>query len=276
MNAKIKPILRYYGGKARIAPWIARHIRPIQHQCFVDVFGGAANVILTLLNKEKTAPIMVYNDRDDGVVTFFEQLRNNTDDLIKAIQYTPYSRYEYDHAHIYDPGISNLEKARRYYVRSWQGYSARADAFTSWRFEKTSRRGRMNVDDWNDIDRLWVTAEKLKRCQIENSTAADIFERFDGPKTLFYCDPPYSPDVRNRREKNAYRFEFTLEDHIELAKQIRGLEGSIIISHKPNDLYAELYKGWQVYSTRLQNTSHGSHTESVWISPNATFQQALF
>jgi DNA adenine methylase len=84
--------LRYYGGKARLAPWIVAHLPP--HVCYVEPFGGAASVLL----RKPPAPYEVYNDLDGEVVGFFRVLRERPDDLLHAIALTPFARAEVDAA----------------------------------------------------------------------------------------------------------------------------------------------------------------------------------
>ena len=70
--------LRYYGGKARLAPWIVAHLPP--HGCYVESFGGAASVLL----RKPPAPCVVYNDLDGEVVGFFRVLRERPGELVEA------------------------------------------------------------------------------------------------------------------------------------------------------------------------------------------------
>lgn len=188
-----RPPLRYFGGKFRLSKWIIPNLPP--HKCYVEPFGGGAGV---LLNK---APSYneVYNDLDGEVVNFFRMLREHPDELIRAIELTPYARAEQVQA-FNEPADNPLERARRLYVRCWQSYGGgRTQWSTGWRYEIGDTRGKRIIDDWNETDHLQAVVSRLKNVQIENDDALRVIERFDSDDTLFYCDPPYQAVTRSVR-----------------------------------------------------------------------------
>ena len=67
--APTRPVLRYHGGKFRLAPWILTFFP--RHTVYVEPFGGAAPV---LLQKERLGA-ECYNDLDGEVVNLFRVLR---------------------------------------------------------------------------------------------------------------------------------------------------------------------------------------------------------
>jgi site-specific DNA-adenine methylase len=64
----------------------------------------------------------------------------------------------------------------------------------------------------------------------------------DISKVFFYVDPPYPKEVR--ASFNDYKFEFTNQDHIDLAEQLRSIEGLAMVSSYDSKFYDELYGGW--------------------------------
>jgi DNA adenine methylase len=258
--------LRYYGGKARLAPWIVAHLPP--HACYVEPFGGAASVLL----RKPPAPCEVYNDLDGAVVGFFRVLRERPGDLVEAVRRTPFARAEIDAACApAPPGLGDLERARRVYVRAWQGrHGLPARGRMGWRFERAAGGHRTAVAQWADLEHLWAVAERLRHVQLECDDALRVIARFDGRDTVHYVDPPYPAATRVARwATRAYAHELTDDGHRRLAAVLRALRGMAVLSGYPCPLYRELYSDWPAVE-RVART-HGPRvaTEALWLSPRA-------
>ncbi len=257
-----KPALRYYGGKWRQANWIISQLPP--HYTYVEPFGGGAGVLL----QKPPATFEVYNDLDSNVVTFFRVLRTREQELVRAIELTPWSREELRKAYESYNG-DDLEIARRFYVRCWQSYG---HLHGGWRYQH-SDNGYSIVEQWNKVDYLYRIARRLKKVQIENGDALRIIERYDTPRTLFYVDPPYVHDTRYR--KNGYAHEMTDEQHRQLATRLNGIQGMAIVSGYHSDLYDEIYRDWHTVEKTTGTNGNVSNTEVLWLSPKVTQLAAL-
>lgn len=269
-TAPSRPALRYFGGKWRLAPWLISQFPA--HECYVEPYGGGASVLL----QKPPAAIETYNDIWREVVTFFRVLRERPADLIAAIEMTPFSRVELDEALETQPGdeLTDLERARRFYVCSWQARGGPRAAWRSgWRYERTDSRGKRALDDFNQTDHLWAVVTRLKHVQIECDDALRVIDRFDTPDTLFYCDPPYVHSTRGKWGDRAYHGEMSDGDHRRLAEILHRIQGMALISGYPSALYDELYADWARSETqaRTGGIANGAvlATEMLWISPRA-------
>lgn len=254
--------LRYYGGKWRIAPWIIRYFPP--HTCYVEPFGGGASVLL----RKEPSWLEVYNDLDGDVVNFFRMLRDRSEELIRLIELTTFSREECRLA--YEATDDDLERARRFYVKSWQlrGGPTRKASRSGWRFQRTRNRGTTHVSDWTDTSALWDVVHRFRQVQIECDEALRVIERYDGPETLFYLDPPYLAETV-RWQGQPYQFEMAEADHRELAGVLNQIEGMAVVSSYECVLYAELFEGWQAVSRWTVDDVAERRKEMLWISPLA-------
>src|SRR5947209_2474819 len=195
----------WYGGKFSHLSWLLPLLPKSVHFC--EPFAGSAAV---LLNREPS-PVETYNDIDGEVVNFFRVLRDQKETLIEAIGLTPFSREEFELA-ISGPReeLTDLERARRFYVRARQVRTGLAQKASSGRWAHcllTSRAGMAGaVSRWlGSVEDLPYIAQRLLRVQIEHGPAIEVINRYDSPETLFYCDPPYVHD--SRTDSNAYAFE---------------------------------------------------------------------
>lgn len=252
-----------------LAPWIIRHFP--WHECYVEPFGGSASVLLC----KPRSWLEVYNDRDHQVVNYFHMLRDRFEELIRAIELTPYARAEWELSLI-DDVEDPVERARRFYIRGFMSIAGpTAQWRTGWRRQKavSKENGKKKMTPapitMMKTDHLYVIADRLRGVQIECDTALAVIERYDSPETLFYLDPPYVAATRHRWKKHAYAYEMDNDQHRRLADVAWKIKGMVLISGYDCALYDELYGDWcRVEKVARVNSPH-TRVESLWISPRA-------
>jgi len=239
-----RPAFRYFGSKWLYAPWIIENLPP--HTVYVEPFGGGGNVML----RKNPSKLEVYNDLDSGVVNFWQILRNHTDELIRRIKLTPWSREEYYRA--WEVSEDMIEEARRFYVRAWMSFTGEPSCQSGWRKAKSDKNIKCGTTIlWGSEERLLAVAQRWREVQIEHDDAMKVIQHYDGPNTVFYCDPPYPHNTRSSR--SSYRCEMGSEQHIELLKLLNTIQGKALISTYSNPIYDKHLpaKRWR----RLERTS---------------------
>jgi DNA adenine methylase len=233
----------FYGGKFSHLPWLLPLLPEAHHYC--EPFAGSAAVLLN----RPPSPVETYNDADGDLVNFFRVLREQPNELERAIALTPFSREEFYIAIInVPPATTPLERARRFYIRARQARTGLAQTATLGRWancKNTSRAGMSGVvSRWlGGVGALAEIGERLARVQIENRPAEDVLRLYDDEKTLFYCDPPYLHETRG--DSKAYGFEMQDDEHIQLAAALNKCKGKVAISGYRCDLMDRLYQGWR-------------------------------
>ena len=270
MTAPNRPALRWHGGKWLLAPWIIAHFPP--HRIYVEPYGGAASV---LLRKERSYS-EVYNDLDDDVTNLFKVLRSDRRDaLVESIALTPFSRTEFRES--YEPPADRLDAARKLVIRSFMGFGSNGHnpaAKTGFRSNAT-RQGTTPARDWANLpDGLRAVAERLMGVVIENRDALEVLRQHDSSETLHYVDPPYLPGTRSQKMKNgsryhAYAHEMDESGHAGLLGVLASVDGMVVLSGYPSDLYDSTLGGWQRVERRALADGARERTEVLWINPAA-------
>ncbi len=263
MHAKPKrPILRYHGGKWRLAPWIISHFP--EHRFYVEPFGGAASVLI----RKPRSFHEVYNDLDGDLVNLLSVIRDEFTrrHLIEKLKFTPFAREEF----VLAGKLSDdpVERARRTVIRSFMGFgSAATNKKHSTGFRsKSHRRATTAGSDWRNYpDSLHAIGERLHGVVLERIDALNLIERHDSPETLFYVDPPYLHETRHNGSERCYAHEMNLEDHIRLLHRLKRLSGYVVLSGYDNDLYNDSLAGWKRSATTTAADSGGKRTEVLWL-----------
>lgn len=268
-----RSLLRYHGGKWRIAPWILSFIPP--HQIYTEVFGGGASVLL----RKPRVGTEVYNDLDGEICNLFRVVRDpvRARELVRLLTLTPYARQEFEDSQLLDG--DPVEQARRTVVRSFMGYGSVSTTATTGFRPGNRPNGVSAARDWMSLpSAMEAIIDRLRGVIIEQRPAIDVMRQFDHKSAVHYVDPPYPMHTRNTHSASncVYRFEMNDEDHRQLAGVLNHLQGMVLISGYPCVLYDdELFPDWQRVTRKATADSGANRTEVLWISPRAVFRPSF-
>jgi DNA adenine methylase len=271
----LKAPFGYYGCKQRLSSRIVATLPP--HNAWVEALCGSAAVTLA----KKPALIEVINDIHGEIINFFRQLRDNTAELRRQISLTPYARQELELARRPVENLSEIERARRFFVMAMMAINGSfGEGKGGFSFSNSyTRSGReARVSRWNaSADHLERVAARLSRVRIENKDALVLFKDFaDRPATLVYFDPPYLGD-----RIRGYDFDQnSIDYHEQLLKSVVKAKCMIFISGYHNELYERYLsaaKGWRnrviETTTRGHNGKNAEREEVIWF--NGAYHKAL-
>lgn len=252
---KMRTVLRYPGAKNRIANWICGYIP--EHTVYLEPFAGSLAV---LFNKPRSH-IETVNDLNEDVVNFFSVLRNHSEELKQAIEFTPFARSEYEAS--YEDTTDPIERARRFSVRCWQGFGCSnlyKNGFKSGQQSNSPNPAKA----WAEMpDIIIQAAERLKGVQIENLPALELIRRYDTPDVFMYVDPPY---LHGTRKNYLYKHEMKDSEHVELLEVLIRHPGKIILSGYDNEMYNDILSGWRKESISTQAENGLKRVETIWMN----------
>ncbi|MDR2221033.1 MAG: DNA adenine methylase [Methylobacillus sp.] len=260
-----RSLLRYFGGKWAIAPWVLAHLPP--HRIYVEPFGGAASILL----RKPRSRVEVYNDLDEEIVGIFRVVQDpeTCRALMRRLRRTPYARREFERS--FQGSSDPVIRAARAITRAYQAFHHEA-LFnlnkTTFADAKHRSGGSSKAHEWMTYPRSLATvSRRLQGVIIECRDALDVIRAQDCPDALFFVDPPYVPATRS---KTGYRCELDHAGHVALLEQLLVLKGMVVLAGYPSGLYESLLKGWKrVERPHYAAGSLKQRTEVLWISPKA-------
>lgn len=249
--------LTYYGGKQKLAAQIVG-LMP-SHSVYLEPFAGGAAVLFAKPRAQRET----LNDLDSTIVRFWRALRDQPEDLARAIELTPYSRDEWRTSR--EAVADDVEAARRLLVNIDQSF---AQSRGSWRPGQLSGCGRWRPGVWENLPpRLVLAAERLRGVSLENADALDLIPKWDIPDSVIYVDPPYTgPERVARTIKYDHDDDGTL--WARLVEVLQGIDNAaVILSGYPCAEAEDL--GWRRLDLQANsNIRAGVGTpETLWLSP---------
>ena len=206
---KVKKLFQYYGGKYFLIPDIIKEMancmRTNEINCIVDVFGGSAQVILSVPQEWKVN--RVYNDIDSRLFKVLKVLqdKNKRDEVIDFLSWSLRSREEFNEfKNCNFDDLDDVETAKRYLYLTATCFNGDLGSFGVFR--------NSNEDKFREIINL-ITKNAgylQKYLTIENLDFRELIKKYADAHTLFYLDPPYL------KAGKKYKYSFDINDFKDL------------------------------------------------------------
>lgn len=204
----ILPLLKWPGGKYHKARVLAACLP--DHDTYVEPFAGGASVFW---NKQP-AETEVLSDLNDWLIHFYDDARRGALDGCKPIVS---NKRNFDALEGRKDACSILMRNRMSYHGSMKSMALRSD------YEPEV--GGQILRDRAAYER------RLRKTNLRIADFEDTMQRYDGPSTVHYLDPPYTALERSAKySKDQYggRDQLSVERVAEVASK---MQGAVVISY---------------------------------------------
>lgn len=251
-------MIPYMGGKCMLSSWIISHFpQNYEQQIYVEPFGGGGWVIA----RKRPSSNEVYNDARRELVNLFRQIRDEYDSFQHKVNWTFYSRDMFDEAKtgLLKETTTPLDRALFFLIIKAMSFAANESTYGY----SLGLRGR---NKWAGmLERVSKIRERMLSVNIECDDFQRVIERYDGPNTLFYCDPPYVD------KEHYYSVDFGIKDHQRLHSTLKQIQGKFVLSYYPHDFVKSHYSTYRIVERQAVKSSYGiTRNNAKKVRPKST------
>ena len=243
--------IKWVGGKSKSRKEIIR-LLPTDAECYAEVFAGAGWVLFG----KPSHPVEVLNDKNGDLVNLWRVLKHRPAELLERVQQNLYSRETFMEIRKMRPDVwDELGRAEWLYLLIQQSFGADVSR-GGFACASNLPRGLFHS---KSLAQFAPAYERLSGVFIENLDFADLINRYDQPRTVFFCDPPYFDTF-------GYTEAFSLTDHERLATTLYGIKGRFLLTINDHPAVRDLYKG-MVIQERLEARALSNAAEGRVAAP---------
>ncbi|MCF0260067.1 MAG: Dam family site-specific DNA-(adenine-N6)-methyltransferase [Erysipelotrichaceae bacterium] len=239
---KIRPILKWAGGKSQMLKELIPRIPEFSGKYIEPFFGGGALYFATLPEKAVIA------DSNPELINLYQQIADNVEQVIEKLK-----TYE------------NSEEIF-YQIRSqnWRDLSAVEAAARTLFLNKTCFNGLYRVNkkgEFNtpfgryknpticDEELLLAVSQQLRKSTIICGDYLDVLQTYASPGDFVFLDPPYIPVSEYGDFKRYTKEQFYEKDHRALAQEVKRLQKIgcyVILTNSNHPLVHQLYGDYSI------------------------------
>ena len=272
---KLYSPLRYPGGKAPFAPFIAKVMgkNGLIGGHYLEPYAGGAGVALNLLFEGQASHIHI-NDADPAIYAFWMSVTKHSEELLALLESTPITMEEWFRW--------------RLVLREESGATIMEKGFATLFLNRTNRSGILkagviggkNQDGDYKLDarfkkdvvaaRIESIAKRASNISVYCEDSLQILKRcseFLPKQSLIYLDPPYYV-----KGKGLYRNYYEHDDHVAIAKKLqqKGFKWPWVVSYDNAEEICAMYQMSQSLSYGLNYTAQRRYVgnEVMFFSRN--------
>lgn len=282
--------LKWHGGKYYLAKRIIALMPPHLH--YVEPYFGGGAVLLARdpardwyagAEDAGDKPLAkfrgcseVVNDLNQHLSNFWRVLQDDESfaEFSDRCQRIPFSDVEFQRARAYDEPVEppDVTAALAFFVRYRQSRQGLGKDFATLSRNRTRRTVNEQAASWmTAVEGLADIHARLRAVVVFNEDALRVIRREDGPRTLFYLDPPYLHETRVTTRD--YACEMSVEAHEELLDALVQLEGKFLLSGYRSQLYDRHARqhGWRRIDIPIDNKASNKkvkdqEVECLWLN----------
>jgi site-specific DNA-adenine methylase len=222
--AKRKSPLRVMG---TLEPFFAKLLSWMpDHDTYVEPFGGPAE----LLFEKEPAATEAINDKDDRTAAFWQSLKALTDKDLDWLEGQEWTRSR-DLFHKWRDADDSPGKGLVYKIMYCTGCNLRpiGGQFKNYRNDADGRP----ITTWK---RLRPAVKRLQDVEITSLDFQEVIDKYDGPNTFFYMDPPF------HGTGGYYRTDLDDDGHARIYNAVAKLKGKAMVWNTYNAHVVKLIK----------------------------------
>ena len=251
--------LRYPGGKAKFAPFIAKVMKDNSLSGhYLEPYAGGAGVALHLL-LEGIVPHIHINDADPALYDFWITVTKFPEELLRLIRNTPINMEQWYHWRSVLQHEIDVSQAERGFATLFLNRTNRSGILKGGVIGGKNQSGNYRLDarykKEDIIRRIEAIASVANYISVYNEDALYLLKRCDKflpDNSLIYLDPPYYV-----KGKGLYRNFYEHEDHMSIADFLCNTSFDIpwVVSYDNVPEICEMYHASQKFTYQLRYTA---------------------
>lgn len=257
---KLYTPLRYPGGKARFAPFIAQvmKVNGLAGGHYLEPYAGGAGVALELLYHGHATHIHI-NDLDPAVHSFWVAVTKEPDEVLKLLYDTPITIDQWFKWRSVLRGEVEVDLVERGFATLFMNRTNRSGILKGGVIGGFAQSGsyKLNARFKKDVlaARIRKIADHASRIMVYCEDALALLQRcgtFLPKESLIYLDPPYYV-----KGQGLYRNFYTHDDHLQIAKALQSQRFMLpwVVSYDNATEICDMYQLSQCLAYNLNYTA---------------------
>lgn len=260
--------LRYPGGKARVAPYIASLIRAQPHRptVYAEPFAGGAGAALRLLVDEIVRSVRI-NDLSPGVAAFWRSVFFNTEALASRVEQASVTMDDWHHARAVFTEPEGHDDADLGFATLFLNRCNRSGILTARPIGGMNQQGTWKIDarfNRTDLaDRIRFLGQYRRRVHVSEQDGQAFVRDLEplGQEAFVYVDPPYLV-----QGEDLYLDSLGYEDHSELAEALRASQLPWMLTYDVSEtITRDLYAGMRAAEFSIAHTAQTQHVGAEYV-----------